>query len=144
MFLLLRMLLIDKALRTYSKQELDEKKIGKFIEIMDPSPQLQPSSAEMEEILRIVSYFFINFDQFFVQKSDVNWELFIQEEQRLNTLKESLQKSAQLKTNMIGILDSFEKRLENLEYTVLPLYEQTAKLQKKQKSWHSNSIVFVD
>lgn len=35
---------------------------------------------------------------------------------------------------MLSILDSFEKRLQALEQSVLPLYEQTARLQRKQTS----------
>uniref|UniRef100_A0A914W9S3 Uncharacterized protein n=1 Tax=Plectus sambesii TaxID=2011161 RepID=A0A914W9S3_9BILA len=57
-----------------------------------------------------------------------------QEEERLKNLQENLNRSRQLKESMLGILDSFEKRLEHLEATVLPLYEHTGKMQRKQQN----------
>ncbi|GAB6031068.1 hypothetical protein CHUAL_007879 [Chamberlinius hualienensis] len=50
----------------------------------------------------------------------------------LNILKESLQKSSLLTKGMNGILTSFEDRLAKLEETILPVYQDTSNLQRKQ------------
>lgn len=55
-----------------------------------------------------------------------------QEEEWLNTIGSSLEKSDHLKQNIIEILDSFTQRLSNLQSTVLPLYEHTGLLQQRQ------------
>ncbi|XP_077297926.1 exocyst complex component 7 [Arctopsyche grandis] len=52
----------------------------------------------------------------------------------LNLLKERLNKSSQLTSSIVGILDSFEHRLAKLEQTILPVYNDTAQLQRKQQN----------
>ena len=47
-------------------------------------------------------------------------------------LKESLQKSDNLATNMLNILTSFEERLCKLESTILPVHKETTDLQRRQ------------
>lgn len=50
------------------------------------------------------------------------------------TLKDILSRSGQVATNVSGILDSFEHRLARLETTILPLYQQTGNLQRRQRN----------
>ncbi|XP_014668631.1 PREDICTED: exocyst complex component 7-like [Priapulus caudatus] len=55
-----------------------------------------------------------------------------QEQENLTMLQESLAKSDTLTTNMVSILTSFENRLLQLEETILPVYEETGNLQRRQ------------
>lgn len=50
----------------------------------------------------------------------------------LSILKESLAKSDLVTNNMVSILGSFEDRLLRLEETILPVYEETRNLQRRQ------------
>ncbi|XP_049801364.1 exocyst complex component 7 isoform X1 [Schistocerca nitens] len=52
----------------------------------------------------------------------------------LNMLKELKGKSNHLTKGMINILDSFEHRLARLEETILPVYNETGNLQKRQEN----------
>ncbi|KAG8235567.1 hypothetical protein J437_LFUL013117 [Ladona fulva] len=51
----------------------------------------------------------------------------------LNSLKEKINKSSQLTKGMVGILSSFEHRLARLEETILPVYNETGNLQRRQE-----------
>ncbi|XP_042219724.1 exocyst complex component 7-like isoform X2 [Homarus americanus] len=51
---------------------------------------------------------------------------------QLGNLREVLSRSSQVATNVSSILDSFEHRLARLETTILPLYQQTGNLQRRQ------------
>lgn len=57
-----------------------------------------------------------------------------QELNNLNLLKERATKSSQLTKGMVGILNSFEHRLARLEETILPVYNETGNLQRRQES----------
>nr|CAD7462409.1 unnamed protein product [Timema tahoe] len=69
------------------------------------------------------------------------WEL-----SNLNLLKERVDKSSQLTKGMVVILSTFEHRLARLEETILPVYNETGNLQRRQESildrlavWRPNS-----
>lgn len=49
-------------------------------------------------------------------------------------LKDRVDKYHDLSTQMSSILTVFEKRLGNLEQTILPVYQETEQLQKRQQS----------
>lgn len=49
-------------------------------------------------------------------------------------LKDRVDKYHDLSTQMSSILTIFEKRLGNLEQTILPVYQETEQLQKRQQS----------
>lgn len=55
-----------------------------------------------------------------------------QEQDTLNFIKESLEKSDQLTKNMVSILSSFESRLMQLENSIIPVHKQTENLQRLQ------------
>ncbi|XP_043924049.1 exocyst complex component 7 isoform X10 [Protopterus annectens] len=55
-----------------------------------------------------------------------------QEQETLNFIKESLEKSDQLTKNMVSILSSFESRLMQLENSIIPVHKQTENLQRLQ------------
>nr|CAD7267392.1 unnamed protein product [Timema shepardi] len=52
----------------------------------------------------------------------------------LNLLKERVDKSSQLTKGMVVILSTFEHRLARLEETILPVYNETGNLQRRQES----------
>lgn len=52
----------------------------------------------------------------------------------LSILKDTLQKSSQLTKSMNGILTSFDERLAKLEKTILPVYNDTSSLQRRQEN----------
>ncbi|CAG2064343.1 unnamed protein product, partial [Timema podura] len=52
----------------------------------------------------------------------------------LNLLKERVGKSSQLTKGMVVILSTFEHRLARLEETILPVYNETGNLQRRQES----------
>ncbi|KDR13019.1 exocyst complex component 7 isoform X1 [Zootermopsis nevadensis] len=52
----------------------------------------------------------------------------------LNLLKERVSRSSQLTKGMVGILSSFEHRLARLEETILPVYNETGNLQRRQEN----------
>lgn len=56
------------------------------------------------------------------------------EEERLAALTADMTASAELATGMSNILASFEKRLEKLEETILPVYQETDNLQRRQEN----------
>lgn len=51
---------------------------------------------------------------------------------QLASVRDVLGRSSQVATNVGNILDSFEHRLARLETTILPLYQQTGNLQRRQ------------
>jgi exocyst complex protein 7 len=55
-------------------------------------------------------------------------------ERKLENLRDSLEKSDQLTTNMMAILDSFTVRLKKLDDTIVPVYKQTKELTQLQES----------
>ncbi|XP_063865546.1 exocyst complex component 7-like isoform X2 [Scylla paramamosain] len=55
-----------------------------------------------------------------------------QEVNQLASVRDILGRSSQVATNVGNILDSFEHRLARLETTILPLYQQTGNLQRRQ------------
>jgi len=55
-----------------------------------------------------------------------------QEEESLKALEERMQQSAHLTSGMTSILSSFEDRLSKLEWTILPVYQETENLQRRQ------------
>jgi exocyst complex protein 7 len=57
-----------------------------------------------------------------------------QEQNNVNLLKEKVNRSSQLTKGMVGILSSFEHRLARLEETILPVYNETGNLQRRQES----------
>lgn len=61
--------------------------------------------------------------------------LFIfQEAQNLALFKEKIKRSKQITENMVGILSSFENRLSKLEDSIVPIYNETGNLQRRQSS----------
>ncbi|KAG1684837.1 Exocyst complex component 7 [Nymphon striatum] len=52
----------------------------------------------------------------------------------LKLLEETLSRSTQLTDGMVGILTSFEDRLMKLEQTILPVYQETGNLQRRQEN----------
>ena len=52
----------------------------------------------------------------------------------LSNLREVLGRSTQVADNVADILNSFEDRLAKLETTILPVYQQTENLQRRQHS----------
>ncbi|TRY63811.1 hypothetical protein TCAL_00431 [Tigriopus californicus] len=56
------------------------------------------------------------------------------EEERLATLEESLKASKHLTSGMDSILASFESKLSKLEGTILPVYQETENLQRRQEN----------
>jgi len=56
------------------------------------------------------------------------------EKENLSWLKEQCEESERLTSGMIDILCSFEKRLGKLEETILPVYQETGNLQRRQEN----------
>ncbi|RZF38575.1 hypothetical protein LSTR_LSTR010908 [Laodelphax striatellus] len=52
----------------------------------------------------------------------------------LKDLKDHVDRSSQLTKGMVGILSSFEHRLARLEETILPVYNETGNLQRRQQN----------
>ncbi|VDK62259.1 unnamed protein product [Anisakis simplex] len=57
-----------------------------------------------------------------------------QDDEWLKSLEENVSKSDSLRTQIIGMLDSFEQRLSRLDETVVRLHQRTACLQTKQSN----------
>ena len=57
-----------------------------------------------------------------------------QEMSNLTLLKDTLKKSNNNTENMLGILSSFETRLRKLEQTIVPVYNETENLRRRQES----------
>ncbi|KAK8748228.1 hypothetical protein OTU49_016382 [Cherax quadricarinatus] len=70
-------------------------------------------------------------EQTIEKRMDVSRQL-EKEMSQLRNLREVLSRSGQVATNVSSILDSFEHRLARLETTILPLYQQTGNLQRRQ------------
>lgn len=60
-----------------------------------------------------------------------------QESGKLSQLKDHVDKFHDLSSSMSSILTKFEQRLGKLEQTILPVYNQTESLQKRQKNLQS-------
>ena len=61
----------------------------------------------------------------------------------LTLLKDTLKKSNNNTENMLGILSSFETRLRKLEQTIVPVYNETENLRRRQESiLKSNSVTY--
>jgi len=56
------------------------------------------------------------------------------EEEGLAKLDAASQASAEITSGMVSILASFERRLEKLEETILPVYQETENLQRRQEN----------
>ena len=56
------------------------------------------------------------------------------ERENLAWLKEQCDESEKLTTGMVDILESFETRLGKLEQTILPVYQETGNLQRRQEN----------
>jgi exocyst complex protein 7 len=52
----------------------------------------------------------------------------------LSLLRDALKKSNTNTENMLGILTSFEGRLRRLEQTIVPVYNETENLRRRQES----------
>ncbi len=65
--------------------------------------------------------------------SGVNSRLKMEEDNVLS-LRQHMTASEQLTSGMVGILDSFESRLSRLEQTILPVYQETDNLQRRQEN----------
>ncbi|CAH1795265.1 unnamed protein product, partial [Owenia fusiformis] len=72
-------------------------------------------------------------DESIVNKADIDEKL--QREMRnLSNLKASLMKSNQMTENMLTILSNFDGRLRKLEDTIVPVYNETGNLQRRQEN----------
>uniref|UniRef100_A0A8D8LKU4 Exocyst complex component 7 n=1 Tax=Cacopsylla melanoneura TaxID=428564 RepID=A0A8D8LKU4_9HEMI len=56
------------------------------------------------------------------------------EAQNLALFKEKIKRSKQITENMVGILSSFENRLSKLEDSIVPIYNETGNLQRRQSN----------
>lgn len=56
------------------------------------------------------------------------------ERNKLKVLRENVAKSNQITNSITGILSSFEQRLGRLEETILPVYNETGNLQRRQQN----------
>lgn len=59
---------------------------------------------------------------------------FEKEAQNLALFKEKIKRSKQITENMVGILSSFENRLSKLEDSIVPIYNETGNLQRRQSN----------
>ncbi|XP_052782114.1 exocyst complex component 7-like isoform X2 [Mya arenaria] len=66
-------------------------------------------------------------------KTEINSKL-EKEMSNLSLLKDSLKKSNTNTENMLGILTSFETRLRKLEQTIVPVYNETENLRRRQEN----------
>ncbi|KAL1128875.1 hypothetical protein AAG570_013409 [Ranatra chinensis] len=53
---------------------------------------------------------------------------------KLKMIKENVERSHQITNGMVNILSSFEHRLARLEQTILPVYNETGNLQRRQQN----------
>lgn len=56
------------------------------------------------------------------------------EQDSVEWLQEKIKQSSELTSGMVGILTSFEERLSRLEATILPVYQETDNLQRRQEN----------
>ncbi|XP_014786307.1 exocyst complex component 7 isoform X1 [Octopus bimaculoides] len=75
----------------------------------------------------------MDMDDISVLKADIDRKL-EKEMYNLSVLKESLNKSNTNTQNMLAILNSFETRLCKLENTILPVYQETENLRRRQEN----------
>ena len=54
-----------------------------------------------------------------------------------------MKESGEITNDMVGILASFEQRLKRLEGTILPVYQETENLQRRQGSHCSTIPSFI-
>ncbi|RUS71635.1 hypothetical protein EGW08_020605 [Elysia chlorotica] len=71
-------------------------------------------------------------------KHDIDKKL-EKEEANLATLRQTLTKYASNTTGMVSILNSFEERLQNLEKTIVPVYNETENLRRRQENIEKTS-----
>lgn len=64
----------------------------------------------------------------------MTWKLLFQEANNLAMLKDCLSRCSANSQNMLGILTSFESRLQRLESTIVPVYNETENLRRRQES----------
>ncbi|CAL4062478.1 unnamed protein product, partial [Meganyctiphanes norvegica] len=78
-------------------------------------------------------------------ENELTKKILAKEMNQLNNLRDVLARSSQVASNMGNILDSFEHRLARLETTILPVYQQTGNLQRRQQriTKTHRSIVFL-
>ena len=56
------------------------------------------------------------------------------EERKVAEVDAIMKASGEITSDMVGILASFEQRLKRLEGTILPVYQETENLQRRQAS----------
>ena len=56
------------------------------------------------------------------------------EEESVAWLTEKIKQSSDLTSTMTNVLNSFEERLTKLEATILPVYQETENLQRRQEN----------
>ena len=56
------------------------------------------------------------------------------EELKVAEIDSAMKTSEDITNNMVGILASFEQRLKRLEGTILPVYQETENLQRRQEN----------
>ena len=66
-------------------------------------------------------------------KEDVEERLRV-EEDAVAYLESKIQQSSEIASNMTNVLESFEERLTKLEATILPVYQETENLQRRQEN----------
>lgn len=74
-----------------------------------------------------------NMEDIALRKAEINTKL-EKEMSNLALLKDSLKKSNTNTENMLGILTSFESRLKKLEQTIVPVYNETENLRRRQEN----------
>ncbi|KAL4239242.1 Exocyst complex component 7 [Mactra antiquata] len=74
-----------------------------------------------------------NMEDIAALKSEINTKL-EKEMSNLNLLNDALRKSNTNTENMLGILSSFESRLRKLENTIVPVYNETENLRRRQEN----------
>lgn len=79
-----------------------------------------------------------NMDDIIELKHDIDKKL-EKEEANLSALRQCLGKYDTNTTGMINILNSFEERLQNLEKTIVPVYNETENLRRRQENIEKTS-----
>ncbi|XP_062508793.1 exocyst complex component 7-like [Corticium candelabrum] len=72
-------------------------------------------------------------DEVTVRRRDIEMRL-ERDQLAVSSLKESLDRTKQLTDNMVGILDSFENRLQKLDDTIRPVHKETVHLTRLQEN----------
>ena len=60
--------------------------------------------------------------------------IYFQETVHLDALNKALEKSKNITGGMLTVIGTLENRLDKLEDTIVPIYKQTAALQKRRES----------